>query len=152
MTTTLTATQWARENGYAYLYRADLDNHNPTRQQATGELYHSTDWHEFKEMIVLDGRSQFKDNEDAIYLVDNGSTVTVYYVAAWHPEQDHLILHPFPLSKGIRDDNGQPVDASTWSLGPRRAYHLKVRLRFTCPCGMAWADEPGHQDHAHPQP
>lgn len=65
-----------------------------------------------------------------MYLIDDGATVFVYYVAGWsHGDSITpriLMLHPFPLSVGTRPDNGRPIDMSTWMLGPRRAYHLKV--------------------------
>lgn len=142
-----TVTEYAREHGITYLYRAALDNHTPARREARGELFTYTKPTTTNGILLLD-RSQFRDNEQAIFLIDNGSDVKPYHSASWHPDHEHLVLHQFPLSQGIRPDNGRPIDMRNWMLGPRRCYHLKITLRVTCPCGMAWADEPGHADHA----
>lgn len=68
-----------------------------------------------------------KQAHHAIYLLDDGSSVTAYYVAGWRPDLSEIYLQTFPLNDGtIRPDNGRPVDFSGWLLGPRTAFHLKL--------------------------
>jgi hypothetical protein len=65
--------------------------------------------------------------------MDDGTSVRPFHVAAYHPEQSHVIVHTFPVnvnadgSPRLRVDDGRPVSFDTWQLGPRRAYHVKLR-------------------------
>lgn len=79
---------------------------------------------------------QLKDAKRAVYILDDGQTVRPMYVAGYqegnpsplHPDgcEPFIILHPFPTN-GPRADGQGMADFSTWMLGPRRAYHLKVQ-------------------------
>lgn len=129
-----TTTEWARENGQHARWHCAADNYDPPRNYAGGDLW-------FYDLgddprgsgIVLDGADQLRDNgRNAVYLVDDGRTVAAYYVAAWHSEETHLILHPMPTNydangaRRTRADDGREVDYGAWTLGSRTAYHLKV--------------------------
>ena len=118
----------------AYTYAVSLDNHEPVREQANGtiEVWQWPDTGEVSYRIP-GGLSQFfRDNGNIIFLMDDGRTVAPLYMAGWSDREDTLFLRPFPVntdadgSPRLREDDGRPVDYSTWMLGPRRAYHLKV--------------------------
>jgi hypothetical protein len=106
-----------------------LDNYEPRRAEMDGTLERSTHAVTGNDTIVILPPLGLKDSTNAVYLIDDGETVTAWYVAGWNPKDPGLILNPFPVNPGgerTRPDNGRPVDYSAWSLGPRRAYHLKV--------------------------
>lgn len=99
-----------------FRWRTALDNHEPTRGFVTGEglRYAATDV--LPETITLNVEG-ITDPYRSHYLVDNGHTVTAWYVAGYKmtdPAQVHL--HPFPTG----DNHDQTL------MGPRRTYHLKV--------------------------
>lgn len=134
MTEPKTTTEWARENGAGFAFSTATDNYEPVPRNVAygrGWEYGMIDAGRGSG-IVLEDVSELKDARDAIYLIDDGLTVRPFYVAAWHPEGTHVILHPFPT---VFDDNGDRkvrpdgglVSFDTWMLGPRRTYHLKVR-------------------------
>lgn len=106
-------------------YRAPLDNHSITRNFAGGHLHFYAAEGDMAETITLHQSGQFKDAEQANYLIDDGATVRPFYVSGWSRE-GLIYLQPFPVNGAIRPDNGRPADFSTWALGPRRTYHLKV--------------------------
>lgn len=120
-------TDWAREHGEQFTYRALLDNYDPPRTDTIGLgwRYDMTPLGRGKGIVLNDG-SDFRDADDGVWLLDDGKSVDVYYTAGWHPRHRYLIIHPFPLSVGTRPDNGRDIDMSGWLLGPRRAFHLKV--------------------------
>ena len=103
-----------------------LDNHEPTRDFARifGEVYAANDT--APQTVVLTPGADLKDAHRAVYLLDDGQTIRPHYVAGWNREDTTIYLHPFPTSTGTRPD-GRPVDMSNWFLGPRRAYHVKLR-------------------------
>ena len=107
-------------------WRTVLDNHEPPRTWCHGvaEVYEATDV--APETVVLDTTDMPKDSHRAVYLLDYGDAVIPMYVAGWRQELTAVFLHPFPLSVGTRADNGRPIDHSTWVLGPRRYFHIKV--------------------------
>jgi len=110
-----TATEWARGHGVHYQGNIQLDNYEPPRNHAYFNCYqYSTDT--VTDGFVIDRGMTLKDATRAVFLMDDGETVHPYYVASWHPEQLHLIAHPFPTGENHR----------TWALGPRRAYHIKL--------------------------
>jgi hypothetical protein len=105
------------------------DNHPTPRGYASGEadVYAADVDGTRPETITLLGADALRDAHRAVYLVDDGATVRPFYVAGWSPDGATIHLHPMPTADGrIRPDNGRPVDFSSWVLGPRRAYHLKV--------------------------
>ena len=113
-----------------------LDNHTPTRNVANvAATIHAADPDSGRPQTVRLAAHGLKDMHRAVYLLDDGQTIRPHYVAGWantDPRSDVtttldvVYLHPFPTSTGTRPDNGRPVDMSTWALGPRRAYHVKL--------------------------
>ena len=104
-----------------YTFTAAEDNHEPTRGYLHGTLETAccglSDVLSFYEIP--------KEARKAIYVLDFGNRVEVRYVTGWN--HGDIFLQPFPLSQGTRPDNGRPVDMSGWMLGPRRAFHLKLK-------------------------
>lgn len=127
----MSATEWAREHGTRHIWNCALDNYEPCpRRQTSGELFAAIGHN--GPIVVVVGIDELRDATSALYLIDDGRTVRPMYVAAWHPNEDHLILHDFPTNydeNGTRRTrpDGRPVDFGMWQLGPRRTYHLKVR-------------------------
>lgn len=133
-------------------WSAALDNHEPTRDFAmgTGLIYPPWPDQPRSTTITLLGVNELKDAEKAVYLLDDGSTVTAWYVAGWagdpnkrgalNPDKPELHLQQFPVNPdGDTRPDGRVVDFGTWQLGPRRAYHLKITLREV----ITFADEDG---------
>lgn len=132
--TTQTTTEWAIENGVHHSGYVALDNYEPAaRSFARIECFTYDMDDDRGSGWVISDVTDLRDAHKAIYLMDDGRTVQPFYVAAWHPEGEHVILHPFPTNVDgegnprIRPDNGRPVDFDTWQLGPRRCYHVKLR-------------------------
>jgi hypothetical protein len=133
--TPITTSEWARTHGVAYRWNTALTNHEPvSRDFASGTLYRYNAIDEVRGPgIILEDASGLKDATNATYLVDDGRTVEAFYVTGWGPTDapDTIFLQPFPTNYNadgtprLRAD-GRPVDFSSWQLGPRRAYHLKV--------------------------
>ncbi len=112
-----TAVEWARENGIAFAFETQLDNHEPPRDYGRGQAW----WYTHPNPIigpgiVIENPGLFRDAHGCGYLVQTTDGVEAYYTAGWHSEHDYLILHPFPDSSEIVD----------WRMGPRRYYHLVV--------------------------
>jgi hypothetical protein len=128
-----TATEWARANGVHCAGYIALDNYEPMpRAIERIECYrYSTDT--VTDAYVLDHAYHLPHATRAIWLMDDSRTVRPFYVAAWHADHQNIIIHPFPTDVDedgdprLRADDGRPVDYSSWMLGPRRAYHVKVR-------------------------
>lgn len=124
-----TTVEWAKEFGTMFRYIAQLDNREPSLKDTWGVgWFFNRPGYPVNDGVILEKAEDFRDAHQAVYLLDNGLGVAPYYVAAWHAEQGFVILHPFPLSIGRRTDNGEPIDASNWRLGPRRCYHLKIKV------------------------
>lgn len=134
MTTTMTTTEWARQHGVHHAGYIALDNYEPVARSFErvecysydlGDDVRGSGW-------VLDHAYHLRDATKAIWLMDDGRTVQPFYVASWHEEHQHIILHPFPVKVNddgtprLRANDGRPVDFSNWQLGPRRAYHVKL--------------------------
>lgn len=130
----MNTTDWARKNGRHFHWRCAVDNYEPTRDWEACEGWEYDGLPDGRGPgIVLDGANALKDFTQALYLIDDGHTVVPYYVVSYNPVEDWpVILHPFPVDRHqdgspiLRQDNGRPVDFSTWALGPRRTYHLKI--------------------------
>lgn len=108
------------------------DNHPVPRSQwtVTAKVYAATDWSAETTVLAVEG-SEWLDCHRAVYLIDDGATVTPLYVAGWHDAADgkidRLFLQPFPVNPdGRTRPDGRVIDYSTWQLGPRRCYHVKV--------------------------
>lgn len=112
-------------------FRAVLDNFEPPRSEThgTAEIWRHPAGHEV--IKIVDAAEHFKDGHNALYLFDDGNTVAPYYVVGWDDNEPvHVLIQPMPTNPdgaATRPDNGRPIDYSNWALGPRRAYHLKVR-------------------------
>lgn len=110
-----------------------LDNYEPVPRSTGASLLE--EWHETDGTIVyrLVGWQDERDAVRAVYLIDDGRSVRPYYVAGHSQQRDRIFLHPFPVNyapdgtRKMRADNGRPVDFGNWMLGPRRAYHLKLK-------------------------
>lgn len=132
-------TDWAKQHGRAVVWSCALDNHEPTRSFASGRAWFYTFPADDPrgEGLVLTGHEGLRGATDALYLIDDARTVRPYYVAGWGQDGGHVLLQPFPTEynehgeRRLRADDGQPVSFGSWMLGPRRAYHLKVRDRIT---------------------
>lgn len=117
-----------------YTYVTAMDNHDPARHMQTGTV-EEWEWSDdgSRSYRIPDGVSVFvKADSNIIFLLDDGRTVRALYVAGWSGAEDRLFLRPMPVginddgTPRLRADNGRPVDYSTWMLGPRRTYHLKI--------------------------
>jgi hypothetical protein len=128
MTESFSATQWAQEHGKPFRWQTQLDNHTYSRNFANGNGWEYDIADKDLRGVILDDVADLRDPHKAMYLLDDGQNVRTFYVAGWNADKQltYLMIHPFPLSVGTRPDNGLPIDMSTWQLGPRRAYHLKV--------------------------
>jgi len=109
-------------------YTVALDNFDPPRSEHTGTAYaYANPVTGVSGIKIPDAESIFKDAYQALYLVDDGTTVEPYYVAGYNPKNEPgtVFLQQFPTNR-MRND-GRMADFTTWMLGPSRAYHLKVR-------------------------
>lgn len=135
MTRQQTTSEWARSNGTEHRAWTNTTNYDPPRPDDTRHftLYryvHPTT--DKPGAVIPGGLDLLRDVTNAVFLLDDGRTVEPFYVAGWHHRTRDVMLHPFPTNydrhgqRLIRDDNGRPVDHGPWSLGPRRAYHVKI--------------------------
>ena len=108
-----------------YTFTAAADNYEVPRGYLRGSV-ETEQGHEGKSSVLI-FESAPKDACKALYVLDFGTHVEVRYVAGWQPKGYRIFLQPFPLSEGTRPDNGRPIDMSGWLLGPRRAFHLKLK-------------------------
>ena len=121
-----------REPSGSFHWLTSLDNHEPVRAATAGLglRYPADDTR--AETVTLTGIDDLKAPENAVYLLDDGRTVTVWYVAGWKLDDTgpdrRLHLQPFPTNPDgrTRPYSGRVIDFDSWRLGPRRAYHLKV--------------------------
>lgn len=113
-----------------YAWSCDLDNYSPVRATASGTLRRGVhpSGHDVIVIDLPDVRQIDCGGRGAVYLIDDGASVTVWYVAGWNPHDPGLILNPFPTNPdgATRPDNGRVIDYSSWRQGPKLAYHLKV--------------------------
>lgn len=128
-----TTTDWARENGEHFTYSAAADNYTPCPRDYLSGVGHRYSMPDGREGIVLEDASHFKVAR-VIFLVDDGRTVEPYFVGGWRDDADYIVIHRFPTnfnadgSPLMRGDRDEQVDFGTWMLGPRTAYHLKVKF------------------------
>lgn len=71
------------------------------------------------EIELVHGLDIFKDGHKARFLIDDGETVTLYYVATWHPEERNIGLKQLTSSTIWDPESG----------GPHPLYHLHVFKR-----------------------
>lgn len=120
----------AEHGGTLVRWSAPLDNHEPARAWASGYgvcyLRHGYEpWFRFWP------GTQLRDLPRSILIIDDGKVALPYYCAGWNDKDTangYVLFQAFPTNPDgrTRPDNGQQVDFSTWVLGPRRAYHLKI--------------------------
>ncbi len=129
----MSAVDWARKHGMRWRGHVALDNREPwhrNHEEAVLDCY-SARGHQDEPIWVLDHRGLLKP--DSTFIMDDGQNVVPWYVAGWHPERQYILLHRFPTNLDehgdpiLRADDQRPVDYSTWMLGPRRAYHVKLK-------------------------
>lgn len=113
-------------------YSTDLDNYVPARDWAADKLEWTTDAHG-RPTAILHGIDKLPDATKSLYLLDDGRTARIMYVSGWakadHATQaNQLWLQDIPVNPDgeTRPDNGERIQYSTWRLGPRRTYHLKL--------------------------
>jgi hypothetical protein len=119
----------AEHGGTVARWSTPLDNHDPARNHASGYgvcyLKHGYEpWFRFWP------GDQLREVHRAILIIDDGKVAAPYYWVGWNAKDQadgYVLFASFPTNPHgrTRPDNGQPVD-STWALGPRRAYHLKI--------------------------
>lgn len=125
------AVAWAREHGEHFAVHTHTDNYEPPRSSTTLTIHRFQNHFDETSYVLEDGMN-LPGTPNAGFLLDDGHTVTALYVASWHQEHRYLILHQFPMNfhptgePKMRADRQEQVDHSTWMLGPRRYYHLKV--------------------------
>jgi len=97
------------------------DNHEPTRNfySITAEVYAPME-DTSGQCVVITTTDEIKDFHRATYLIDNGEVVVPHYVGGWNKTLTRVFLYPFPANPDGRH-------YSTWALGPRRSYHVKVQ-------------------------
>lgn len=110
-------------------FYAALDNYEPARDETSGvaEVFRRPSGEDVIRIAAAD--STFKDAYQALYLLDDGSTVVPHYVAGYNPTNDPgaVFLQPMPTNPdGRTRPDGRVIDYRTWCLGPKRAYHLKI--------------------------
>lgn len=115
-----------------------LDNYQPARSFTAGTLEWTTDA-QGTPTGILRGIDDLKDPQKGLFLLDDGKSTRVMYVAGWSRKDpaseitaaaDNLWLHDIPVNPdgARRSDNDQVIDYSGWHLGPRRIYHLKLSV------------------------
>ena len=106
------------------------DNHEPTRNfySITAEVYAPMP-DTSGQCVVITTTDEIKDFHRATCLIDDGEAVVPHYVGGWNKKFTRVFLYPFPVNPDgrRRHDNGRVNDYSTWALGPRRSYQVKVQ-------------------------
>lgn len=118
-----------------YAFACQTDNHEPPRSEARGvvEVWTWPDTGE-ESYRIPDGFSTFLGRgPHAVFLLDDGRTVRPFYVTGWSGREDKVFLGPMPVNvnedgtpRMRKDHPDRQVDYATWTLGPSRAYHLKI--------------------------
>jgi hypothetical protein len=123
-------------------FYAALDNYEPVpRRDGRGSLIEHVKANGAKVYRIADAELLFgSDAYRAVYLLDDGHTVIAHYVIGyWAKDADtraampelaypgSVLISPFPVNpNGERTTNGVLIDFTDWTLGPRRAFHLKI--------------------------
>lgn len=121
---------------YVFAFTCALDNHEPSPRAVAyghGVSYLWADrqtpgftvWAD--EFAAL-GKRAFERLTRAVFVVDDGKTVTPYYCAGWKDSDGVVMFEPFPTNPDgrKRDDNGRTIDYASWMLGPRTMLHMKT--------------------------
>lgn len=108
-----------------------LDNYNPPRKEDVGFIEEWTNEAGNLSTRMPEGREIFPNALNAIYLLDDGKSVVPHYVTGWNDTDpalsNHVYLGAFPVNpNGKRRPDGYVIDFRSWSLGPQRAFHLKL--------------------------
>lgn len=108
-----------------YEFRARADNYEVPRGHLSGTLTTGQGYNGKTDILYFDNLP--KDAHEAIYVLDFGTHVEVCYTSGWNTKSlKSIFIQPFPLNRETSPD-GRPIDMSNWMLGPRRAFHLKLR-------------------------
>lgn len=96
-----------------------LDNHTPTRSDVTCTLEQyewpvRADGFTGNEYRIPGGLDLFPQGDRALWLLDDGTHVTVLYCTGYHPAKRYIGLKSFPA--GL-----------VGGFGPRRTYHLMIQ-------------------------
>lgn len=108
-----------------YKFTALADNYDVPRGYLRGTLETGQGYDGKSDVVTFEGTP--KDAHHAVYVLDFGDRVEVRYVTGWQPNGNRIYLQPFPLNGVIHEGNGRPINMSGWMLGPRRAFHLKLK-------------------------
>lgn len=109
-----------------YTFIAARDLYEPPRGYITGTVETGQGFEGKSDILRLN--EKIDNAEKCGYILDFGDRVEVRFVSGWGARNATLYLQPFPLSQGIRPDNGRPIDMSGWMLGPCRTFHLKLKV------------------------
>jgi hypothetical protein len=119
----LPAVEWARLFGEEIRVRVQLDNHEPARSFTALTGYRYTV--DGVAALILVVGEELHDAAGALYLLDDGATVTPFYVAGHPGALGSRSRGQDPFSVFLRSFPVGPQFAA-WTLGPRKAYHCKV--------------------------
>lgn len=122
-----------RTAGDIVRYRVALDNYEPApRRETYGYVMHyATPSGDDALYIPVTEDLPLDKLTRAVIIYDDGSRAVAYWGGSYHPaphdgSAPFLLAYTFPMSEGVRPDNGRPVDMSGWMLGPRTALHFKI--------------------------
>jgi hypothetical protein len=99
-----------------------LDNHLPVPRLRVHRVIEQITWPEAEngwtgiELSIPGGLDDFRDGDRALWLLDDGSSLTAYVTVVYHPKRRYIGL------KRMRPEAGTPCAG----YGPRRAYHVLV--------------------------
>lgn len=118
-----------------FTYIVAMDNYEPTREFSSGSigLWGDPENPGTEATYVLENPNPWMEDsmlpESNIgFILDNGKESIPTYVAGFNPNHGTMFLKPIPVNpeNRTRPDNGRVIDFSTWMLGPRKTYHLKI--------------------------
>ena len=117
-------------------YHCNLDNYEPVPRRAASFAVEVFGDHPSLKICsgLFNPIEIFGSN--AIFLLDDGYHVVPYYTVSYRISRRDILIQKFPVNyewypdSGYvaipRDDNLRPVDFSSWQLGPRKCFHLKL--------------------------
>lgn len=121
-TAILTRTFWTRLDNYEPIGREHYKGRISTwtTPQGNGEYQY----------VIEPGNPFYAmcgDGPNPNFILDDGMELITCYVSGWQPSTGQVFIQPFPVNPdGNTRPDGRVIDYSTWSLGPRTTYHLKL--------------------------
>jgi len=110
------------DNPELWYWRAVLDNHEPARNYTASYAVRCTSKANGEPVFAF-WADEISKPHNAVYVLDDGKTAVPYYVTGWSRKSDKglpIWLQTYPVNpSGV-------IDYNTWSLGPRKSYHLKI--------------------------